>query len=133
MEHGENAPPMHPNCHCATAPYMDREEFDEWLNGYKDHGLTFEEWKAKNNNPKLRFKLNDQLFGGIKRIKLSKQEIATVPSALRVFANAQPKEEMYNGRKMIKEYGDYRYQFMWFDDGDIVVYKRTKIKGKNRS
>lgn len=40
---------------------------------------------------------------------------------------------MYNGRKMIKEYGDYRYQFMWFDDGDIVVYKRTKIKGKNRS
>lgn len=52
MEPGENAPPMHPNCHCATAPYMDREEFDEWLDGYSEHGLTFEEWnqlKSKTN------------------------------------------------------------------------------------
>lgn len=28
---GENAPPMHPNCRCSTAPYSDRKEFDEWL------------------------------------------------------------------------------------------------------
>ena len=52
MEPGENALPMHPNCHCATAPYMDREEFDEWLDGYSEHGLTFEEWnqlKSKTN------------------------------------------------------------------------------------
>ena len=59
--------------------------------------------------------------------------MVTVPSALRVFAKAQPKEEMYNGREMIKEYGGYRYHFMWFNDEDIVVYKRTKIQSKNRS
>lgn len=31
MEIGVNAPPMHPRCHCATAPYWDQEEFDRWL------------------------------------------------------------------------------------------------------
>ena len=31
MKIGLNAPPMHPNCRCAIAPYMDREEFDNWL------------------------------------------------------------------------------------------------------
>ena len=44
---GENAPPMHPNCHCSTGPYIDRKEYDEWLDSYKDHGLNFEEWKEK--------------------------------------------------------------------------------------
>lgn len=29
---GENAPPMHPNCRCSVAAYMDREEFEKWLN-----------------------------------------------------------------------------------------------------
>lgn len=31
MMPGENAPPMHPNCRCSTAAYMDREEFERWL------------------------------------------------------------------------------------------------------
>lgn len=31
MMPGENAPPMHPNCRCSTAAWMDRDEFDEWL------------------------------------------------------------------------------------------------------
>ena len=44
---GENAPPMHPNCHCSTGPYIDRKEYDEWLDSYKDHGLNFEEWKKQ--------------------------------------------------------------------------------------
>lgn len=33
MMPGENAPPLHPGCRCSVAAYMDREEFDEWLNG----------------------------------------------------------------------------------------------------
>ncbi len=28
---GENAPPMHPRCHCTTAPYWDQDEVDKWL------------------------------------------------------------------------------------------------------
>ncbi len=28
---GENAPPMHPNCRCSTAAYVDEKEYEEWL------------------------------------------------------------------------------------------------------
>lgn len=31
MMPGENAPPMHPNCRCSTTAYMDRAEFEKWL------------------------------------------------------------------------------------------------------
>lgn len=36
MRPGLNAPPLHPNCRCSTAPYMDRKAFDEWLNGFNE-------------------------------------------------------------------------------------------------
>lgn len=32
MMPAENAPPMHPNCRCSTAAWMDDEEYDKWLN-----------------------------------------------------------------------------------------------------
>lgn len=49
MEFGENAPPLHPNCHCATAPYSDRKVYEQWLDGLADgeHNLRFDEWKEK--------------------------------------------------------------------------------------
>ena len=36
LQPGLNAPPMHPRCHCAIAPYGDREKFEQHL---KDLGL----------------------------------------------------------------------------------------------
>lgn len=57
MMPGENAPPMHPNCRCSTSAYMDRAEYDKWLDGYKEHGLSFAEWK-KNNSKKVKFSGN---------------------------------------------------------------------------
>lgn len=33
---GENAPPMHPRCHCTTAPWQDEEEFYKWLDSFGD-------------------------------------------------------------------------------------------------
>ncbi len=33
MMPGENAPPMHPNCRCSTAAWMDDKEFKEWTEG----------------------------------------------------------------------------------------------------
>lgn len=47
MEIGENAPPRHPNCHCALAPYSDRKVYEQWLNGLAngEHDLRFDEWK----------------------------------------------------------------------------------------
>ena len=44
---GINMPPMHPNCRCSTSAYLDDEDYEAWLNGYKNHGLTFEEWKNR--------------------------------------------------------------------------------------
>lgn len=58
MMPGENAPPMHPNCHCSTAAYMDNEAYEEWLNSYQEHGLNFEDWKASKESEKLVDKLS---------------------------------------------------------------------------
>lgn len=45
MAPGENAPPMHPSCHCSVAAYMDDESYNKWLDSYQKHGLSYEEWK----------------------------------------------------------------------------------------
>lgn len=42
---GINMPPMHPNCRCSTSAYMDDDEYNAWLDSYKDHGVTWDEWK----------------------------------------------------------------------------------------
>lgn len=49
MMPGENAPPLHPNCHCSTAAASNRAEFDAWLDA-KEAGTTsmsWEEWKKR--------------------------------------------------------------------------------------
>lgn len=43
MQIAVNAPPMHPNCRCSIAAWMDSEEYEEWLD-YLDNGGTTEEW-----------------------------------------------------------------------------------------
>lgn len=58
MMPGENAPPMHPNCHCSTAAYMDNEAYEEWINSYQEHGLNFEDWKSSMESEKLVDKLS---------------------------------------------------------------------------
>ena len=40
---GENAPPIHPNCHCTTAPYIDESEYNMWLE-WLNQGGTTEQW-----------------------------------------------------------------------------------------
>lgn len=42
MMPGTNAPPMHPRCHCATAPYWDEAAFNDWLE--TDTDMEFAEW-----------------------------------------------------------------------------------------
>jgi SPP1 gp7 family putative phage head morphogenesis protein len=57
MEIGENAPPLHPNCHCATAPHSDRKEYEKWLNGLAngEHSLRFDEWKERQSDKSKSF------------------------------------------------------------------------------
>ena len=31
MQVGENAPPMHPRCHCSTTAYMDSKKYKDWI------------------------------------------------------------------------------------------------------
>lgn len=50
MMPGDNAPPIHPNCRCATSAYMDENSYNEWLDTYQEHGLSFEEWKQSYGN-----------------------------------------------------------------------------------
>jgi len=49
MMPGTNTPPMHPNCRCSTSAYMDDDEYNEWLNTYQNHGLSFEDWQSEKN------------------------------------------------------------------------------------
>ncbi len=52
---GENAPPMHPFCHCSTCAWLDEEKYSQWLDSYSDHGLSFREWQERNKNDKATF------------------------------------------------------------------------------
>ena len=53
MMPGENAPPMHPNCRCSTAAWMDEKEYEEWLD-FLDKGGTTEEWNEQKTKGRLR-------------------------------------------------------------------------------
>ena len=57
MEIGKNAPPIHPNCHCALAPHSDRKEYEQWLDGLAngDHSLRFDEWKERQSDKSKSF------------------------------------------------------------------------------
>lgn len=60
---GENAPPMHPYCHCSVAVYSDRSDYDEWLNsGAAMRGMLFENFKSK-SIPERRLKDHEYIFG----------------------------------------------------------------------
>ena len=64
MTIGDNAPPMHPLCRCSTAAYMNDEDYDNWLSGYKDHGLSFSDWKKKNLLKNEKGALNEYISSG---------------------------------------------------------------------
>ncbi len=50
MQVGENAPPVHPRCRCSISAYADDASYNEWLDSYPNHGLSFEEWKRRSSN-----------------------------------------------------------------------------------
>ena len=53
MDAGENAPPMHPNCRCSTAPWVDEEAYNAWLDAKASGEFEggFDEWKNRNETP----------------------------------------------------------------------------------
>ncbi len=52
MNVGKNAPPIHPSCHCASAPHVDEAKWQRWLDGPAQNGVPWAEFDADNyTNP----------------------------------------------------------------------------------
>lgn len=50
MAVGENAPPMHSNCHCCTGLHWDGKAYNEWLDsGAAADGVSFEDFKKQSH------------------------------------------------------------------------------------
>lgn len=63
MTPGENAPPIHPRCHCATAPYWDQDAFDRWLDEENRRMHERMDTEAVANRPKSDIIMTDKQFG----------------------------------------------------------------------
>lgn len=50
MDVGKNAPPIHPSCHCCTAPYVDETKWQRWLDGPAQAGVPWEEFERGETN-----------------------------------------------------------------------------------
>ena len=112
MECGQNAPPMHPNCHCATAPHYDSKSFYEWLDarqsGKTELGLA--EWKSSKTNS-LPLKLDLQNFANkYQQIYLPKKEYATVMSEINTWVK---EKDVIKSRIYKKTIGDCIYTFIY--------------------
>lgn len=77
MKIGVNAPPMHPNCHCSVSAYMDRAEFDKWLEeeNRRMHGRDTANGTAVANSGGFVI-LNDS---NLKRTRVTGESIGAVP------------------------------------------------------
>lgn len=48
MQPGENAPPMHPRCHCSVAGYMDSDKYKRWIDALaRGEDVRWNEFEAK--------------------------------------------------------------------------------------
>ncbi len=45
MNVGKNAPPVHPSCHCASAPHVDEAKWQRWLDGPAQSGVPWAEFE----------------------------------------------------------------------------------------
>lgn len=69
MMPGENAPPMHPNCRCSVAAWVDDEEYDAWVD-YLSNGGTTAEWNESGKAEWKRFRKSN-LAKAIDSIKVN--------------------------------------------------------------
>lgn len=60
MAPGKNAPPVHPSCHCATAPHMDEAKWQRWLDGPAQAGVPWAEFESAEGINTSSFALNKE-------------------------------------------------------------------------
>jgi SPP1 gp7 family putative phage head morphogenesis protein len=62
-EPAKNAPPMHPRCHCTTAPYVDESEYNMWLE-WLNKGGTTSDWNTMSDAEKRAWYRNKETTQG---------------------------------------------------------------------
>lgn len=91
MMPGENAPPLHPNCHCTTAPHWDREEFDRYINS--DTDLSFADWK----NRKILGAKKNVAYPNTKREELGHIDVSKLNEAKKYYGDVIRNEKVEHG------------------------------------
>lgn len=67
MMPGTNAPPIHPNCRCSTAAYMDREEFDKWLENQENYAKLEETTDKWSKEARKELLMDEKVLSGRQR------------------------------------------------------------------
>ena len=132
MMPGENAPPMHPQCHCSTAAYMDEEEYYKWLDSYKEHGLSFEEWERYTKAGKILEKKSssDIITSGARITDIFSKEAQEFAEMyydeIRSFSTDTAKiaENLHKNESDIRKIKAYLFENDSFFDSDTGEYRR---------
>ena len=133
MEIGINAPPMHPNCHCATAPHSDRKEYEKWLNGLAngEHSLRFDEWKQKQSE---KSNYNDSIVNSESVVK--KKRVYKV-KPINTAEEIQPYFDKLHFLSIDKSLKNYiKNELRYIPKSDLEILKRRPVyirKTKNNS
>ena len=131
MMPGENAPPMHPNCHCSIAAYMDNEAYEEWINSYQEHGLNFEDWKAsrESEESKKKYKYADTV---VKKSLLTSSEYRKKFN--QVSGNSKVNRRVWNiSKDMLNHRSGTRFEDLAFINvvnGQYAVNKDYDVESK---
>lgn len=134
-EPGLNMPPMHPNCMCSTAPYEDTTDFDEWLDGIDDHGLTFEEWKNRRDTAQAYRSLDKGIKNdftikrtkGLTNISASRLDSYSNPVYLSSKAKVKKRDVHIMHKNTLDAYK--RYKFKNLDLPKIVIVDQDELAG----
>lgn len=134
-EPGINISPMHPNCRCSTGPYMDTTDFDEWLDGIDDHGLTFEEWKNRRDTVQAYRSLDKGIKDdftikrtkGLTNISASRLDSYSNPVYLSDKAKVKKRDVHIMHKNTLDAYK--RYKFKNLDLPKIVIVDQDELAG----
>ena len=93
---GENAPPMHPRCHCSTAPDWDEAAFQRWL----------EEERRRNRAGTVTSGANRGIINTRRMTKIRADGAVSCPMDERRYRTMREKLESRNGCPVVAAHGD---------------------------
>lgn len=128
MMPGENAPPMHPNCRCAIAPYEDDAEYEAWLD-FLDKGGTTEEWnmlKEQAKNGILEPEDKGNLYTGLNELSDNLEEASLQIS--HYLNTLELPETKWSGKTLIKKIGEMKAAGKKKRSCDIWLRENATIK-----